>query len=288
LAEDNMVNQRLATLLLEKRDHQVTVVDNGKAAVKATQENDYDAVLMDVQMPILDGFEATRQIRRREMGTEKHVPIIALTAHAMKGDREVCFEAGMDGYVTKPIVAEQLFQSIERVLGGDGVPTNMVSTKPDVHPTSSPSGGSNRIAEGPSAVDAASPSACTGPRSTTREIPAGIDWDKALTHTGGDADLLGKMIRIFLDESKDLFARIRVAMDDEDHESVQRLAHSVKGSCGYFAAASAFEAARNLEQSGRNGEADERALMILQGEIDRLEPELRSFEQARTASALQS
>ncbi len=123
LAEDNAVNQKLVVRLLEKRGHQVTIAGNGREALAALERDRYDLVLMDVQMPELSGFEATAEIRRRERGTGQHVPIVAMTAHAMKGDRERCLEAGMDGYVAKPIQARELFEVVERA-----VPTERVAT----------------------------------------------------------------------------------------------------------------------------------------------------------------
>ena len=108
LAEDNLVNQRLAMRLLEKRGHQVTVVANGVEAVAATEKNTFDLILMDLQMPEMDGFEATAALRKREKKTGIHLPVIALTAHALKGDREQCLEAGMDGYLSKPIRPQEL------------------------------------------------------------------------------------------------------------------------------------------------------------------------------------
>jgi len=117
LAEDNLVNQHLASRLLEKRGHHVIVACNGREALAAFEKESFDLVLMDVQMPDMDGFEATAVIREREKGSGLHVPVIALTAHAMKGDREKCLAAGMDGYLTKPI----------RILELDGILENCVS-----------------------------------------------------------------------------------------------------------------------------------------------------------------
>jgi CheY-like chemotaxis protein len=119
LAEDNPVNQRLAVRLLEKRGHRVIVASNGQEAVAALQTAVVDLVLMDVQMPIMDGFEATAAIREKEAGGSRHLPIVALTAHAMKGDRERCLSAGMDGYLPKPIRAEELDELLERFTTGD-------------------------------------------------------------------------------------------------------------------------------------------------------------------------
>jgi CheY-like chemotaxis protein len=108
VAEDNAVNQKLVARLLEKRGHIVKVVANGREALESIEEGSYDLVLMDLQMPEMDGFEATGELRKREKQTGLHIPIIALTAHAMKGDRERCLEAGMDGYLSKPIRAQEL------------------------------------------------------------------------------------------------------------------------------------------------------------------------------------
>jgi CheY-like chemotaxis protein/HPt (histidine-containing phosphotransfer) domain-containing protein len=116
LAEDNAVNQILVVRLLEKEGHRVTVAGNGREVLDRVAKERFDLVLMDVQMPEISGFEATASIRRREGGTGVRLPIVAMTAHAMKGDRERCLEAGMDGYVAKPIQAAELFQVIERTL----------------------------------------------------------------------------------------------------------------------------------------------------------------------------
>jgi two-component system, sensor histidine kinase and response regulator len=116
LAEDNLVNQRLAVRMLEKMGHHVVVVQTGEEALDALQDEKFDLVLMDVQMPEMDGFAATREIRRREQGGQGRLPVIAMTAHAMKGDRESCLEAGMDDYLAKPINREELQQAIERAM----------------------------------------------------------------------------------------------------------------------------------------------------------------------------
>jgi two-component system, sensor histidine kinase and response regulator len=113
LAEDNVVNQRLAVRLLEKRGHRVVVAGTGLEALRALEKESFDLVLMDVQMPEMDGLEATAAIREREKGTGARQAVVALTAHAMKGDREKCLAAGMDGYLTKPIRPQELDQLLE-------------------------------------------------------------------------------------------------------------------------------------------------------------------------------
>jgi CheY-like chemotaxis protein len=112
LVEDSVVNQKLAAAVLEKDGHHVTIANNGREAVQAFESDSYDLVLMDIQMPEMDGFEATRSIRKMEQGTGNHIPIIAMTAHALVGDRERCLAVGMDDYIAKPIYAKQLLATI--------------------------------------------------------------------------------------------------------------------------------------------------------------------------------
>ena len=112
LAEDNVVNQMLASRLLEKYGYSVVVASNGRQTLEALEKQKFDLVVMDVSMPDMDGFEATAAIRAKEEATGTHIPIIAMTAHAMKGDRERCLAAGMDAYVSKPIQAKELFEAI--------------------------------------------------------------------------------------------------------------------------------------------------------------------------------
>jgi CheY-like chemotaxis protein len=121
LAEDSLVNQKLAGGLLAKYGHTVVVANDGNEALAALEAQEFDLVLMDVQMPGMDGFEATAAIRAREKHSGRHVPIVAMTAHAMKGDRERCLEAGMDDYVAKPISVKHLLAKIGAVLGASGV-----------------------------------------------------------------------------------------------------------------------------------------------------------------------
>jgi CheY-like chemotaxis protein len=118
VAEDNAVNQRLIARLLAKRGHRVVLAQNGREALEALEKQAFDIVLMDLQMPEMDGFEATQLIREKEKASGAHLAIIALTAHAMKGDEEQCLACGMDGYVTKPIKLEELFSVVENVVPG--------------------------------------------------------------------------------------------------------------------------------------------------------------------------
>jgi len=129
LAEDNVVNQRVAMTLLQKHGHEVTIAVNGREALDALERQPFDVVLMDVQMPELNGLEATAKIRAREAGTQQHVPIIAMTAHTMKGDREMCLNAGMDGYLSKPLDRKRLIEAVEAVAPRDGGPRAVLASR---------------------------------------------------------------------------------------------------------------------------------------------------------------
>jgi CheY-like chemotaxis protein len=117
VAEDNPVNCKVATCLIEKLGHYATVVHDGREALEAVARHSFDAILMDVQMPEMDGYEATSEIRERERGTGRHLPIIAVTAHAMSGDHQKCLDAGMDAYLSKPIDSEKLNELIDSLAG---------------------------------------------------------------------------------------------------------------------------------------------------------------------------
>jgi CheY-like chemotaxis protein len=131
LAEDNPVNQRVAARLLDKRGHVVVLAENGAQALEALEQQSFDLILMDVQMPVMDGVQATAAIRQRERITGTHIPIIAMTAHAMEGDRERFLGNGMDGYISKPVQPRELFEVIESLLGLNAA---LVGGGPDAEP----------------------------------------------------------------------------------------------------------------------------------------------------------
>ena len=233
LAEDNAVNQRLAVSLLEKRGHRVVVAGNGREAFEAFAGSRFDAVLMDVQMPEMDGFEATAAIRAREEESGGHTPIIAMTAHALKGDRERCLEAGMDAYITKPLRPRDLFQILEGVMPPDG----------EAEP---------RIDE------------------------VAFDLSTALERMDGDVELLKELAGLFVAECSKRMKEIRQAITRRDGAGLQNVAHTLKGSVGNFGARDAVEAAKLLEQDGReqNWTHAETAWSALEKAIGRLEPAL--------------
>ncbi len=239
LAEDNAVNRELTTHILAKRGHTVAVAANGKLALEALETQVFDLVLMDVQMPEMDGFEATAAIRKREASTGTHIPIIAMTAHAMKGDRERCLEAGMDSYISKPVKADELLKLVEAMASG------AIST-----------------VEG--AVEGAKEA---------------FDREAALVRVDGDESLLADLARLLLEEGPKMLATIQAAIAEKDAKQLERAAHSLKGAVSTFAAAGASDAALKLERLGRAGELEgaAHALAQMESQMDRLQAALQSL-----------
>jgi CheY-like chemotaxis protein len=234
VAEDNAVNQQVALGMLERAGHVATVAENGREVLALLERGAFDVVLMDVQMPEMDGLEATAAIRERERATGGHLPIVALTAHAMKGDAERCLEAGMDAYLAKPLQPRELAAAIEGVLGG--APSRPLSREPP-------------------------PSA-----------PALVDLERLLERVGGDRKALVELVRIFRADSPKQVARIRKAIDEGDAPALRAAAHAVKGAVSNFAAPAAAETAQRLQKMGEEGRLQEAgdALGRLEGEIEAL------------------
>jgi PAS domain S-box-containing protein len=238
LAEDSVVNQKLAVALLERAGHKVTVAENGRIAVDRIAAEPFDVVLMDVQMPVMDGLEATAAIRAREKATGNHIPIIAMTAHAMKGDREQCLAAGMDGYVSKPIRSEELLAALEKFAAKVALPA---SEQRDANRLSShPSHASDTVSASNSPVS-----------SDCHASPAAFDNTVALRQVGGDRALLAELSAAFRSESRTLMAQLREAITTNDAAKLRRAAHTLKGAAGVFGAERAFESARQLEDVAR-------------------------------------
>jgi PAS domain S-box-containing protein len=254
VVEDNPVNQQLAARLLEKQGHQVALAGNGREALAKLKNPGplegrpgdshagFDLVLMDVQMPEMDGLEATAAIRKQEEASGKHLPIVAMTAHALKGDRERCMAAGMDSYVAKPIHPEQLFNAIE-----------------DLIPTS---------------VD---PSAFRAMRNNSLWSAENAE---VLARVDGDTDLLSEMAELFLQNYPKLLGEIQRAIEQRDAAALERAAHALKGSVSNFAAREAFQNATDLEDMASQGDLTRArsACEDLTKNLEQLRPVLESFQ----------
>ncbi len=247
LAEDNSINQKLAVALLQKAGYLVDVVDNGRAAFDHVKTGGYNAMLMDVQMPDLDGFEATRLIRAWESANGQHIPIIAMTAHAMKGDRERCLEAGMDDYVTKPIDSRILGAVLNRWVGNN---TDKESTPQAM--TASEQSFSLDLDDGLFGEEVDPASALTEkPDPTPKiftppEIP--VDLNAALDRFGGDQEFMLEMCRDFRDHLPARVDEIKLAVNEGDTKRLLRHAHTLKGISLTFDAAFLAELSAELEQ----------------------------------------
>ena len=219
LAEDNPTNQIVALKILEKLGYRADAVANGLEAVKLLETRTYDLVLMDVQMPELDGLEATRRIRDESSMVMDHgVPIVAMTAHAMKGDREKCLEAGMDDYVAKPVEPRALVEAIERQLAG----------RPPADPR---------------------PEA--GPSSTEKEV---FDRAGLLDRVGGDEALLQTIVDLFLEDAPRQIEALKEAHKKKDAPEVRRQAHTLKGASGNIGAVVMHRVAFQIESAGESGD----------------------------------
>jgi two-component system sensor histidine kinase/response regulator len=259
LAEDNAINQKLMRRLLEKAGHAVTLVRTGRAALDALAHRRFDMVLMDVQMPEMDGFEATAAIRAREKVAGGHLPLIAITAHAMRGDRERCLKAGFDGYVSKPIQFKELFDTIDQLAPAAHVP----------------------------APRARIPTAARGEGDP---VP-GFDERTALERTGGDRELLKELIGVFLTEMPIWMRELKAALAGGDAVELCRVAHAVKGAVDSCGASAAYDAAMLLERMGRDRDLGGAATAYdaLERRINRVLSELASYaarDQRAPAAAL--
>ncbi len=249
LAEDNVVNQKLAILLLERRGHRVTLATNGKEALIELRKREFDLCLMDVQMPELDGLETTAAIRNSERGTSRHLPIVAMTAHAIKGDREICLNAGMDAYLSKPVRADELFVTIEGLL----------------------------------AEKAASGAGATANATATREKqqPA-FDEAAFLARMDGSYEVCAQIAEAFFGEGPKLIERLKDELRKKDAAQLARAAHALKGAIANFTDGQAFQSAVRLEQAARESDLRLAAegLPRLEREVADLVTELRTFVSA--------
>jgi two-component system, sensor histidine kinase and response regulator len=239
LAEDNQVNQLVAARIFEKLGHRVTVVGNGREALSAVQSGKFDFIAMDVQMPEMDGLEATTAIRIWEKTAGTNIPIMAMTAHAMKGDRERCLAVGMDGYISKPIRSKELEQAISELVSA--------------------------------------PKTAKVPASIASQADSVIDHAALLAGVDGNRRFLRELARLFLADCPLHLAEIKEAIRHSDAVALGRAAHKLKGSIGNFAAKNAYAAAQRLEIMGRDGNLNNaaEACGALESELALLNEELR-------------
>ena len=214
LAEDNAINQRVATGLLVKHGHTVQPAHDGQQALDWLEKEPFDVVLMDIQMPVMDGFEATRRIRAIEAERGGHLPIIAMTAHAMSGDRERCLEQGMDDYVAKPIEASALFETIERCVHGHGEGTTPPASNP---------------------------------------VKKALDRASILDRLDGDVDLMEEVVHLMMTEAPALLDALSSAITAEDAKVIERAAHSIKSCLAQLGAETGRSLAQEIEDAGANG-----------------------------------
>jgi CheY-like chemotaxis protein len=255
LAEDNLVNQKLAARILNKIGYEVDIVSSGRAAVETLARTPYPLVLMDCQMPEMDGFEATARIREQNAKTGTRTTIVALTAHAIKGDRERCLAAGMDDYLTKPIERKELVLVLEKWLGKAAAP----------------------IAAFVSPTAAAASAAAVSVQLSVVTPPLNIET--ALERVGGDRELLAEMAELFLQDYAEYLSQIRAALAGSDNKSLALAAHTLKGSAGNFSAAPTCEAAAALEHAGRSGDLSQTTAAVgrLETALQHLAPALEQL-----------
>ncbi|MBI2471281.1 MAG: response regulator [Planctomycetes bacterium] len=248
LAEDNEINQKLAFRMLEKRGHSVVVAGNGRKALEALDREKFDLLLTDVQMPEMDGLELVKKIRAKEMETGGHIPIIAMTAMAIIGDKERCLEAGMDSYVSKPIKQTELFEAIRRLVFL------------------------------PEAENSLTHAACKADDNSDADGDGdGLDIALAMSELGGDEELLKELAVIFLENCPKQMADVKNAIVQGSSKAVEKSSHAVKGSVGVFCAKRAHDAALKLEIMGRenNLAGIAEACSLLEREIARLKTSLK-------------
>ncbi len=271
MVEDGYVNQRVALGLLERMGHRAQLAENGQIAVDKWRNNDYDVILMDWQMPVMDGKEATKTIRREEAGSGKRVPIIAMTAAAMKGDRERCLEAGMDDYVSKPIDPDALSKALQKFAplatarSEEAKQATGISSPEPAGSTSEPDW-SAESSERPHCFDL-------------------LDIEYARKRMGGCKDaMLAEIAQILMEESSRRIGEIEAALENQDAESLTRGAHTLKGAASHFKATALVDIAEQIETLGRAEDLSPVAGLMpeLKSQATALEDELRTFLSMRS------
>ncbi|RCS46452.1 response regulator [Bremerella cremea] len=228
VAEDSPANQKVAMAILKRRHHKITVVQNGLEALATVQKNKFDVVLMDVQMPEMDGLTAAFQIREHEQESGGHIPIVATTAHALKKDRERCLSAGMDEYVSKPLSPDELFAAIDNAIcKSQNIANSLESRKPSREPTLPVS-----------------------PATKESLVP----WEKLLQRLGNDHETLTEIVEAYIPEMNKSIANIQTAIANNDGHLLTISAHKLKSALRFFHQIETAKIAESLEQSGVRNE----------------------------------
>ncbi len=243
LAEDNKVNQTFAVHTLEKHGHAVEVAEDGRDVVAKYRSGNFDLILMDVQMPGLNGYEATKRIRALEKNNEHHILIIALTAWAIKGDKEKCIESGMDDYLSKPIRTGELYKSISRLI------PELVSVDEEVEVLIYHDG-----------------------EDLSSESESAFDQSALMELVSGDWIMLGEMLDIFLSQVPDYIDTIRDAIRSEDAEKLYQRAHALKGVTATLQSQPSFRITKALQDIGESGDLERAPELMekLEREMNRL------------------
>lgn len=296
LVEDNKINQKFAVNLLKKMGHTVVVANNGQEGVETFDEVSFDMILMDIEMPGMDGFATTRAIRKKEEGTGNRVPIIAITAHAVKGFREHCIEAGMDDYLTKPINREQLFGAMDALNEASrGLPDREQTTQNDIQnvtenmaipPPAEINPGRIEdapITKNPSPVLDSMTEASPAPAPTDRAalaVPGSasiFNRDDLRVNLDGSIELLAELFEDFESRCPELLEDIRQHIADGNVEGLQFSSHALKGVVAIFGAEASRNSSERLEDMARENDLTQAAEVFaqLENEMKLLGPELR-------------
>ena len=258
LVEDNEINRRVAVGLIRSRGHQVVVAVNGLDAVNLLAEQEFDVVLMDMQMPVMDGYEATAVIRKREHQVGGHIAIVAMTAEALKGDRDRCLAGGMDDYVSKPIAPAAMYRAIERfpaICLAASFGSAATPKRPD-----------------PALRDAESQIADSQSAEAAGDNRPAIDWEVAAAQIGGGAGVLQEFIELLKSQIPLLMRDIHESLETRDSKRLRRAAHTLKGSVTYFGAEPLADVAWAIESLGRIGsfEGLPELMVVLNRELVRI------------------
>ena len=279
LAEDNPINQKLAVTLLQKAGYSVDAVENGAHAVEKAKVDSYNAILMDVQMSEMDGFEATGLIREWEQETGKHTPIIAMTAHALSGDRERCIEAGMDDYLSKPLEPKVFFSMLERWTQNDKKPevsfeTPDMTASPDEYTTAqNPFFDDDGLFGEESSPSPLEPAIQSSYQLMDFSNISPMDRQGALVHFDGDEKFMMEMCGTFMESLPERLAEIQAALNQKSANMVGRLAHNLKGTCLNFSTEPLATLSAELEAMGKREDLQFAPFVVeqLQNEMGRLQ-----------------